>query len=263
MRSILPLAAILVLGCADDDGHPPVQACSGLECHGPPILGYGASTANPDGDSEGGAPGAAQPPVFSVARFESDDFLATTAFAEPATVLADGEGGTTVEAAWNGLDPFAIAGLADTPFVLVEPEGSSSDALPTLLVPSLVSPVELPVVRATVMESILALSSVPLDLDGETAQLVLKLIDVNARQPISGAVLAEPSAETVLYAASGGWSDTAGETDATGLAVLASVPASAWPGRLISVAVSGTASGAIPLRVVAGAVTVLYVGIEL
>ncbi len=259
MRAAALLVALIALGCSEDSDHPPVQACSGTQCHGPPVLGSGASTGSGVGGEGGSASGI---PVFSVSRFESDDFLSTAPFTNLASVLADGEGGTTLEAAWNGLDPFAIEGLAEEPFVLVEPE-LGVDALPTMLRPALDGLVELPLVRATVLESILALSSQPLDLASDRAQVAITLIDVGTAQPISAATLAEPSAESVLYASSGTWSDADSETGPSGLAMLVNVEAGAWPGKLTSVAVTGSATGAIPLRVVSGAVTVLYVGIEL
>jgi len=253
------LVSVITLGCSDDDERPPVVPCSGIQCHGPPILGSGAN----DGSGDGGEAGQGNVlPVFSVTRFAGDDFLATTPYPEPAAVLADGEGGTTLEAEWNGVDPFALEGLSEAPFVLVDPDGGQ-DAVPTVLVPPLRGMVELPLVRATVLESILALSSQPLDVASDRAHLVITLINLGNQLPVAGATLTAQSAETVLYAAAGSWSDVVSETDSSGLSLLASVDAAPWPGKLISVAVSGAASAAIPLRAVSGAVTVLYVGIEL
>ena len=259
MRSLILLfAALLAFGCSDDDERPPALVCQGTECHGPPIQGSGATT----GDGDGGEPGTGgQGPIFSVSRFESDDFLTTGPFTSTAAILADGEGGRTLETSWNGFDPFTIEGLAERPFLFVEPE-PGNDALPTLLSPALRSTVELPLARATVVESLLALSSVPLDLESDRAQVVLALVDATRNEPFAGATLSEATAQTVLYAASGSWSDAVTETDVTGLALLANVDAGPWPGRLTSIAVSGGAVGAIPLRTVSGAVTVLYIGIE-
>jgi hypothetical protein len=65
----------------------------------------------------------------------------------------------------------------------------------------------------------------------------------------------EPSAEVVVYGASGTFSDVVTATDASGLVMLVNLPASSWPGSLAGVSFSGALEGAADVRVVAGAVT--------
>lgn len=264
MRSrALLFAGWLSIGCSADHERAPVQPCVGPDCQGPPTQGSGA---NGSGGGEAGAgsggDGTGSPPVFAVSRFEGDDFHTTAPFGEPALVRADGRGGTTLEADWNGVDAFELEGLTEQPFLLVTPLQDGTDALPTLLAPRLTGSVELPVVRATVLDGIRALSSLPLDAVPGAAHLVLQLVDVQSSTPIAGLTLAETTAATVLYAAAGSWSDAVTTTDVTGLAVLADVEAADWPGRLTSVSVSGEVLAAIPLRAVSGAVTVVRVGLS-
>jgi hypothetical protein len=260
----LLLAGLLALGCSDDASRAPVAECTGSHCATPPIQGVGANTGEGGEPGVGGDGGAGGDGVItvSVTRFESDDFTTLGAFSEPAQILADGEGGATVEAHWDGLQPLALEGLAEEPFFLVSPAQLGSDALPTLLRPRLDGAVSLPLVRASVVDGLVALSSLPLELDAQRAVLILALVDAASLAPIQGAVLTEPSADTVLYGASGSWSDTVTETDSSGTAAFVNLQAAEWPGKLTSVAVSGSVSGAIALRSVAGAVTVLRLAIE-
>ena len=199
------------------------------------------------------------PSQFSVTRFESDDFLITAPFTGAAQLLGEREGGGNVRADWAGSGTVRLAPLTDRAFVLVTPADTTGDALPTLLrLPTTdADALELPLVRATVLDGILSLATVPLELLPNRAQVILELRDSRTRQPLSGAGVTAPSAEAIFYADGGTWSDAVEVTDPTGLVRFVNVAAADWPGELASITVTGPVAGSLPYRAVAGAVTVL------
>jgi hypothetical protein len=117
----------------------------------------------------------------------------------------------------------------------------------------------LALVRATTIEHIFDLSSVPVTLDSSKAQIILLLKQRSSAAdppPVADITVTAASAENILYGASGGFSDVATVTDNTGVVVLANVPGAAWPGALVSVSFSGAHTSGATVPVVNGAVTV-------
>jgi hypothetical protein len=195
-----------------------------------------------------------------VARYEGDDFEITAPYASGATLKGERIGGGSSDATWTGSGTVTLDRLVSGAFVLLSPTDSTQDALPTVLrLPGSVEaePVELPLVRATVLDGIFALPTVPIEPISGRAQVVFQLGDSETHQPLAGATLTAPGAEVVLYADGGTWSDATTETDPTGLVLIANAPAAAWPGRLATLTVSGSVLGSVPYRAVADAVSVV------
>lgn len=270
MRVALVSAFVfLMLGCSEPDEHPPVESCEGcrLPGRGTPgesSGGRGSSGGGPSG--EAGAPSdenPAEPPnAFAVTRFESEAFDVTAIYPREASLKADRDGGGTTEGTWTGSGLASLDRLAPEAFVLVTPADSSDDALPTVFrLPERVKSeaVELPLVRATVLDTILALPTVPLEPSRGRAQVVLRVVQAGTRVPLAGVTIAAPGAEAVLYADGGTYSDAVDETDPTGLVVVVNVPAKGWPGSFSSLTISGTALGSVAYRAVSNAVSLVEV----
>jgi hypothetical protein len=197
---------------------------------------------------------------FTVTRFEGPDFFITAPYPSGATLKAERSGGGESEGTWTGTGTVTLERLLSGTFVLVTPTDSTQDALPTVLgLPDNpeVEPLELPLVRATVLDAIFALPTLPLVPIAGRAQVVFRVDDVQTRLPRAGATISAAGAEVVLYADGGTWSDAVTETDPTGLVLIANVPAGPWPGRLSTITVSGAVLGSVPYRAVEDAVSVL------
>ncbi len=259
-RLLLPL--FLVASCGDSDHLAPAESCRTPDCT-TPNTSTGSGASNGTGASAGAAAGetgdAGQRSVaLSVVRYDSETFDQTSPYEDSAGIVLEGVSGT-LQANWPGSGSIEVADAAPEAFVLVSPTDESADALPTVLrLPaSLPDTLAMPLVRATSVQAILAVSGLPIEQVPGRAQLVLRVRDGELGTPLAGVRVAEASAEAVLYAAGGVFSDAVSETDTSGLAVLVNVAADSWPGKLGSVTLSGAVLGSTPVRAVADAVSVL------
>jgi len=117
---------------------------------------------------------------------------------------------------------------------------------------------ELTVVRESELARAFSVITQPVMLDVTKAQAVLVVQKGNRR--VAGVRVLAPTAEAVIYVENGAFSDTATETDASGIVVLANVPSSAWPGSGVTLTLSGAVSGRWDLRVVTRGVTFAGIG---
>lgn len=268
------VAAALIGGCAKHRERLPVT-CVG-DCGLTP--GLGAGVPSPGG--EAGADGGGGSDAGSSSGVEltgqvlvlNDDlnFTTGTVFTDGVGLKTLGKDGRDVSGAWDGSDPFSLAGVQSAPlvWVLATPDNPVADDVSPVLEPVATDvpdaqgrvDVKLAVVHSTTIQRIFDLASVPLTPDDSKAQLVLRLVDdsTNASDPppLAGVSVKAPAAEDVLYGASGGFSDVVTETDNTGVVVLLNVAAAAWRGAEISVAFSGKRTSGAQVRAVSGAVTV-------
>lgn len=197
------------------------------------------------------------------------DFRNGGPFTEPAEIRVEKAGGGSVTGTWNGSDPFRLARVLEgrAVWALGTPSAAlNTDALATLEPvrtddPNAEGVVEadpFALVRASTMQNIYDLLTLPITLEPAHAQIVLRVVN-GSGAGIPGVRVTAPSAAVVIYAASGAFSDAETQTDATGLVVLANLPGSAWPGSLVSVSFAGAETGATELRVIADAVTLVSV----
>lgn len=272
-----PTASVVVLGalafgCANDKGRPPPPLCPG--CSLSPNLGAGQQM--PDGGTQGEAgsdAGTSQGIELtgSVLVLNDDlNFSTGDFFTDSANIQTDGADGKPVTASWDGITPFAVENVkqAKPVWVLVTPpNGVADDAVPAFEPVVTDKPdannqvsANLALLHASTVEHIFDLASVPLTTDTSKAQVVLLLetspAGATTPSPQAGVTVQSSSAENVIYAASGGFSDVAMASDNTGVVVLGNVAAAAWPGAVINVVFTGARTGGSQVRVVSGAVTI-------
>ncbi len=236
-----------------------MQSCTGCDVpgRGGPSGSGGSSSDGGAGSGEGGAE---EPSEFAVTRFEGPDFFITGPYSSGATLRGERRGGGESKGTWAGSGTVTLERLVSGAFVLVTPTDSTQDSLPTVLsLPENAEeePLELPLVRATVLDAIFTLPTLPVSAVEGRAQVVFRVGDLRTHLPRAGATITAAGAEVVLYSDGGTWSDAVTETDPTGLVLIANVPAAPWPGRLSTITVSGAVLGSVPYRAVEDAVSVV------
>jgi hypothetical protein len=105
-----------------------------------------------------------------------------------------------------------------------------------------------------VIDTILAILTVPVLRDESKAILILEVSRPDGT-PLPGVTVTAPTAETIVYGASGTFTDDATQTDSSGLVLLVNVPSSVWPGTLVGVTFTGALQGGADVRAITGAVT--------
>jgi hypothetical protein len=179
------------------------------------------------------------------------------------TLRAQARGGGSVTGTWDGLDPYELANVLSEPLVWVSltPTSSATQGLPTLGPVNTTSPdsrgrvtVDLAVVDRTVVDTILAILTLPVLRDESKAILILEVSRPDGT-PLPGVTVTAPTAETIVYGASGTFTDDATQTDSSGLVLLVNVPSSVWPGTLVGVTFTGALQGGADVRAITGAVT--------
>lgn len=268
-----------LLCCREDPEHPPLAPpCPpGDSCIDPrpnPVPGRGGSDAGiGEGgagghDSEAGAGGAAEPRELTgtVRELVDDRFRASSAFSSRATIELEGRNGGLIRATYNGSSPFRLSGFheEDPLWVRVTPDANRG-VLPTLH-PILLEDVgteaiQFGLVRAETIDLIFAVSQDPEGpLEGH-AQVVLWFRS-GSGQGRPGVTVSLPEADFASYARGGTWSSVEAETDTTGLVLLANVSAPRFPGSTERIALGGTASGYIQVRVAADSVSLVEIPVQ-
>ena len=199
-----------------------------------------------------------------VLQYADDQFLLASSFVDQAQVFSDGPRGETVTTDWDGLGPFVLEGVLATErgWVGVRPIDTASDLLPTLHPVDTTSgaSLELPLVRASVLELVLQVGTAPLQRDANAAQLVLRFVDESGLALPGVSLTTSDPAQPILYRDGTNWSDTDTETLQDGLAVIANLPAFELPGGTIPVSCSdGVDDFVLQPRVARGVVTVMTV----
>ena len=119
----------------------------------------------------------------------------------------------------------------------------------------------MPLVSNGVIEDIFAssLTGVP---STAAAQVVIQILDTTG-VGIGGVRVQIVGAEFVAYADQTSWISSLDRTTASGLAFVGNLPASDFPGQIVTITLTGTVQRALPARIAQGAVTVLRVSAEL
>jgi hypothetical protein len=182
-----------------------------------------------------------------------------TDFVEPADIVVKGQNGD-LRGRWNGSDPFSIDGVEQSPGVWVEATPLGGDALLTVQPVNTLKPEaprvvdqDLLVVSASEIELALGAISSPLTPNPTRAQVVL--VAQENDEGLAGVQVSAPDAEAVIYLDNGAYTDTATETDSSGIVVLANVP----PDSSYVVTLTGELTTTAVLRLVSGGVTVAAV----
>lgn len=277
---VLAAGVSLLAGCQKQDEHAPFAAGCESDCKPTPGITIGSN-----GTAAGGAGGAAASDAGftagalsgQVLALADDTFSQGTLFAQSATISADGASGTPVSATWNGVDPFALSGLAvsATNWVRVVPSNVQGDALPTIqaVQTNATDSADLFVVDSAAIDSVLtAVSAVRAPGLG---QVVLFFRNAGTGAPLSGvqAVMKGMASEVGAYATTHGWvlQDDTTTTSAKGLVVFGNVslPTGGSTTQTITVSRPATATtaavsgGQFSVEVAEGTVTLATVGLKL
>lgn len=273
MRSVaLLLVAAVALGCANEKERPPTLC---PDCGLSPGLGAGQQMPGGGGaDGEGGSDGGTSKGIEltgNVLVLNDDiNFATGNLLTDDANVQTDGADGRPVKGTWDGVNPFVLENVkqARPAWVLITPpNGVADDALPALEPVRTDKPdangrvqADLALVHATTIDHVFDLASVPLTTDMTKGQVILLFqtqpSGASTPSPLSGLSVQSTSAESVIYGASGSFSDVATATDNTGVVVLANVAGAAWPGAVINLVYGGVKTGGSQVRAVSGAVTI-------
>lgn len=238
--------------------------CSGIGC---PILsgiGTGPSTRGGagGGSSLGGAGGTGGDFTTlqgTVVDIVDDTFRTVITDNQPAIVEAQGRSTAVVSAEWNGIDPFVITGVQsslDVVWLSVRPQsGNAGIRTLTPINPSLVGNIELPMVQTDVIDAIFPGLSPPVARSSGAGQLIVSFVSARTAAGVPGVKVSANRSAVVAYRTGGLWSTDAIQTDASGLVLVANVPAAAFPGSPITVSLSGVITSSMSFAVAADAVT--------
>jgi len=204
-------------------------------------------------------------------------FAQGSLFKQAATVTADGANGSPVKGLWKGVDPFdpfVLDGVArvTTNWASVEPDVAGGDALPTYqaLQTYQVTSADLALVSATVLDGVFNAASTLRS--SNSGQVIVFFRSAATGTPVAGLHATMTAAQAGIYASASGWTVDDGQavTNQSGLVVFGNVdPAAAGVTRLVTVTRAPTASmaaaavGQFPVKVVAGAVSIAALGIQL
>ncbi len=223
--TVLVIAALAATGCAKKIVHPPHvdESCGDAGCGSP---GGGTSPpveAGTDGAvTEGGTSDAGVSLTGSVALLGSDDFTTSQPFTGTADIKAEAPGGGETSAVYNG-QSFSMSGVlaGASVWFSVTPTSNTGDALPTLQPWDTTStgPAGLRLVRASVIDQIFSVVTLPPQRDPTRGQLVLHFVDPTGK-PLAGVSVTQSPGTGVIYDAAGSWTDAATATGVAGFAIV-------------------------------------------
>jgi hypothetical protein len=248
----LALLLVVLCACSEPAERTPAtcEGC-GINTGGGVGVGSGGSAGTGGGQAGLGANAGAGVKLEGDLLVLTDfDFRRGLALTDPGTtVRAEGQAGGFVITDHDGIGPYVLEDVlsADEVWALAVPSPGSV-ALPTLGPVDTSQPdqtgtvnLDLALVGTDLIDVILNLLTVPTARDPERASAVLRVTTATGA-PIAGVTVIEPSAEVVVYGASGTFSDVVTATDASGLVMLVNLPASSsWICR-------SSASGSASLR---------------
>ncbi len=234
------------------------------------MVGVGVPSDGGAGPGEGGEGGAADGELVTLTGnvqllFDNGRFDSGEVFADNATLESSRADGKLLKAAWNGNDPFSLAGLPadEVSWILITPASTANDAEVTYepVVADRVDAAgrmetDVALARRSNLETIFDNLSTPLQRDDNAAQIVLRFENKQGGA-LTGITVKATAAAAIAYSVSGGYSDLAVETDGTGVAVLLNVPGAKFPGAVVNLQVSGAKTGGSRVLAVSGAVTLV------
>lgn len=265
--AVLALFALL-FACQDKEGHPPFLSPCEPGKHCPVSVGIGtiSGPVPPDpGGGDGGASGEATELTGTIAEFVDDNFDAAGPYDSTAIVEGQRPNDSVVSSVVLAGEPFLLEGIesARTAWVSLRPQLGSRN-LRTLhpVATNQRQVVTLALVRTDTFDLIYSQLSTSPERSQSAGQIVLRFVEEvrpNVTQNVSGVRVSAPRTGFVAYKSGEIWSDGELATDASGLALLGNVTASAYPGATVRVTLGGSASGAIDVRVASGGVSLVKV----
>ncbi len=225
----LSAAALGAAGCAKNTDHPPRLdgGCSDAaysSCNRPPPHGSTPPIeAGPEGSvPEAGTSDAGVSLSGSVDLLSSDDFVTAQPFTGNADIVAEAPGGGDAKASYNG-QSFSItdALLGPSVWFSITPTSNVGDALPTLEPwdTTTTGPAVLRLVRASVIDQIYSVVTLPPQRDSTRGQVVLHFVDQNGNAS-SGVAVTQSPGDSVIYDGAGTWTDVATSTGTAGFAIV-------------------------------------------
>ena len=265
------LAALCALGCQESDARPPPSASCSVPDSGCGPYPPGGSGGGRDGGADGGRSDSGANPlaelVGTVVALGSD-FSTELPFPGTATIHAEARRGGFVSTGFDGQNAFRLGGIrvAEMTWVGVKPAAANGPTLATLqaLDTRSDSTVELAAIQAEAIDFIYQLVTLPITRQAGAGQVVVFFVDDAAPDtPVEGLTVHIDGAETVIYDADGTYTDVTTATGTRGTALVANVPAEAFPGSVHNLAWSGAAAGFQEIRIAADSVTFLGFRVEL
>ncbi len=266
-RNALFCAAVLTsactLGCEQSDSRPPPSASCSVPDSGCGPYPPGGSGGSRDAAADGARSDSGTNPfaelVGTVVAL-GGDFSTKLPFPGTATVHAEGRRGGFVSTGFDGQNAFRLGGVrvSEMTWVGVKPAVANGPTLATLQALDTRSdaPVELAAIQAEALDFIYSLISLPIARQPGTGQVVVFFVDDAAPDtPVEGLTVHIDGAETVIYDDDGTYTDITTATGEAGTALVANIPADAFPGSVHNLAWSGAAAGFQEIRIAADAVT--------
>lgn len=269
MRAWLVTAAALILcGCSEDDDRPAYQACGSQQCVGTP---GGGSTPRSDAGSDSDAGGPTAVSITGQIRLLDGDLFDVERY-----VVLPGGAEVGFEAAAGGFTTVQVTSGVFTVEDVAVGSGIWASVRPRSLVDALatVQPIDtraadsnpvrrdLLVVRASAIDGMLSVLSLPTVRGEGLAHAVLRFVDGATNAPVVGVSISARDAETVAYDSDQGWSDLALGSGARGLVLWANVTALPMPGTEHVLPISGAAQGSVAVQLAADAVTFMTVALS-
>ncbi|MGC4065861.1 MAG: hypothetical protein QM784_14665 [Polyangiaceae bacterium] len=268
IRHVVSLLVIgMFVGCmAKESDHPPDLDCSNGNCNSDGSkVSAGSSTGGTGSDTSTSSAGTAgqatldgqivevDEPDFSV----SDSPTATGSF----TVTVPGADGKNIQQSTSALFSVETVRVAKNLWLTAKP-ATGANLLTGVVALNTTRDTDtvVPVVRRSALELVAYGLTLPVTLDKDKGQVVLRFVD-DSGAPVKGVSVLGSGAENVAYDDGGSYSDAVSSTGARGLAFLLNVNATTTP-TAMAVTLSGKASAEFAVWTQAGAATALELSVS-
>jgi hypothetical protein len=201
----------------------------------------------------------------TVVEFVADDFSTSVPYVESAIVETEGTDAPIVSATWDGANPFTLQGFSSSSETWISVRPSSGTVTLRTLHPVATnqeSTVDLGLVLTDTLDVVFSILTLPQERLAGYGQVVLSFKQVGTNAGVAGVSVSSPDAAFVAYQVGGAWTLDDPRTDAAGLVILGNFAAPDYPGTNRRIAISGRASGAVDVRVAAGAVTLVQIPVN-
>jgi hypothetical protein len=234
------VAAILgTVACSSKDTHPPLAgACEGAGCPPPaPVLGGGLHHVDAGPDTLPGPlpEGGTGTLTGNVGVYADEQFVRTTAYQGQGTVGVSGDTGARVTAAFQG-STYVVTGITPSSTLWVDlTDGSRSGVLNTITaVPGGDTNAPLAFVDQAIFSNIGASLVAHASLDPGLGHVVLRFVD-GSNVPVSGIQITGQPNAVIAYDAGSLYSDSFGQTQDRGVAIVFNASAGPAPAGALSI----------------------------
>ena len=252
MKNWAILAFLATLSCGNkSDVAPPLANCSSDGCH--PGSGISVVPGTTGGSSsvtetDGGITLTVNTVAFVSSSSDSSAWAMSNVKNVTESVKVQAASGSSTPVSSTGISPIVLAGVSTDAlaWVSASPTSTSSAYLSSIISIAnwTTTSVNVPLLVADDFAFVSSLlTTTPLTLDSATAQLAIKIVDINGNG-VKNARIIDPGAVTVAYANAGVWIDVslAPFTDLSGRVVVVNLPAPATPGGFATITAYGNNS---------------------